>query len=413
MDRMHPRRLERGQVLVLMAGALVAMFVMVALIVDGGNAYAQHRSVQNATDAAADAGATVLSVNISTNTKSDADVASAVNRAATDNALTSVVAYYTDFSGNMLTAAGTTTTDTASAVRVGSAPGGAIPPCNANCIGGRATGVRALGARTFATFIARVAGFTDFTASADATARSGYLPGVCDSDTGCVLLPVTFNINQTFCLGNGDVSDTGIPWTIPTPRNASLPDFDSRNEQILTLCKNGPGAVGWLDFPDSVAKNLSQQITNPQQGEVVLPEWFQTQPGNPNNLDTELSEYWGNTVGTFEPGLDQVVLIPMFDGTCFSPSDADDSTPPICTKPANGNNTWYHIPFFAGFALDRTYTQGNNSPECNAAPGLPFSEGTGGTGCFKGWFRHTAGPGPVVINPGAGPGSPTGVQLIK
>ena len=36
---------QRGQVLVLMAGGMVAVILMIALIIDGGNAWAQKRIV--------------------------------------------------------------------------------------------------------------------------------------------------------------------------------------------------------------------------------------------------------------------------------------------------------------------------------------------------------------------------------
>ena len=54
------RSRERGQALVLMVGGMVAVIAMVALIVDGGNAWSQQRIVQNGSDAAAEAGAIVM-----------------------------------------------------------------------------------------------------------------------------------------------------------------------------------------------------------------------------------------------------------------------------------------------------------------------------------------------------------------
>ena len=54
---------ERGQVVVIFALALVAMVGMVGLVLDGGSAFAQRRSVQNAADLAALAAANDLIVN--------------------------------------------------------------------------------------------------------------------------------------------------------------------------------------------------------------------------------------------------------------------------------------------------------------------------------------------------------------
>jgi len=53
------RRNERGQILVLFALGLVAMIAMVGLILDGGSAFAQRRTEQNAADLASLAAATV------------------------------------------------------------------------------------------------------------------------------------------------------------------------------------------------------------------------------------------------------------------------------------------------------------------------------------------------------------------
>ena len=49
------RRDERGQVLVIVAGALVALIAMVGLVIDGGYAWGQQRDTQNGADAAAKA----------------------------------------------------------------------------------------------------------------------------------------------------------------------------------------------------------------------------------------------------------------------------------------------------------------------------------------------------------------------
>ncbi len=55
------RSKRRGQAIVIIAGALVALIALVALAIDGGNAYAQRRNAQNAVDGAAVAGITKMS----------------------------------------------------------------------------------------------------------------------------------------------------------------------------------------------------------------------------------------------------------------------------------------------------------------------------------------------------------------
>jgi Flp pilus assembly protein TadG len=62
-NRLPGRRGESGQIIVLFALALVAIVAMVGLVLDGGSAYAQRRSEQNAADLAALAAANDLIVN--------------------------------------------------------------------------------------------------------------------------------------------------------------------------------------------------------------------------------------------------------------------------------------------------------------------------------------------------------------
>ena len=73
------RQGERGQLIVIAALALVAIVGGVSLVIEGGNAYAQQRVVQNAADAVANGGATVLAERLGGATRSDADVLAKMN----------------------------------------------------------------------------------------------------------------------------------------------------------------------------------------------------------------------------------------------------------------------------------------------------------------------------------------------
>ena len=83
---MHPsshRTTERGQIIVIFALGLIALVAMVGLVLDGGSAFAQRRSQQNAADLAAIAAANDYLVN------SDMTSATAAARAtAADNGFT-------------------------------------------------------------------------------------------------------------------------------------------------------------------------------------------------------------------------------------------------------------------------------------------------------------------------------------
>jgi Flp pilus assembly protein TadG len=368
-----------GQVLVLVVLGMLGLIAMVAIVIDGGNAWVQQRGTQNGTDAAAEAGAVVLVQRLagaplpSGYTSWDADVANAISGALSQNSTQLVSAYYTDVNGNVLTATGSTQ---AAAVGSGTIPTGAA-------------GVQVQGNRTFSTYFAGVIGLTHMTTPASATAVAGILA----SATG--FLPVTFPVAIATCAGNGSLVPGQTPWPIVGPPATPSP----YNEAIVPLCKNGPGAVGWLDLGSGT---LSDQISSPTTQTFTLPTWLPTNPGNPNSLDVQsaLNKYDG-----------QVVLLPMFDGTCKDePSGTSLSD---CSSPGVGNNTWYHIPQFTGFLLDHAYTSGNNFPACNSAPGGPPAGGNGSNGCLKGWFVSRITSGEVVAGGGNSGNPALGVQLIK
>lgn len=430
---------EKGQTLAVVALAMVALLAMAALVVDGGNAFTNQRQSQNGSDAASEAGATViarslLSVASGGSPRTDSDVLAALNATAAANRIQPFTpggagnssAWYTDVSGNLLTAAGTTTTDTTLAVQVGSAAGNAIPACNANCVGTTASGVRAQGNKPFKALLAGIVGVTGWTASTVATATTGYGPTVCDAAQGCALLPITFSVQQNTCDTSGNAVYNGVTWL---PTQPAGPPYTSANEVTLSICKKGEGAFGWLDYG---CGNTAAQISNPCNTQIYFPTWLQGQAGNPNNVEDELNDYAGNVVGTYEASLDQEVLIPFFDGVCnedrpgIEPPNPPDDEPPVFGTPpfpgvcasnpsGGGTNRHYHVRYFIGFILDQAYVQGANFPQCNVAPGGPLPGGNGSGGCFKGWFaRVVEGPGPVSATPGdAGNATPLTVQLIR
>jgi hypothetical protein len=92
-------RQEAGQTLALMALVLVGLLAMVALVIDGGNAYAQQRMTQNGTDAAAEAGAVVLANRLVGLPVDDTMVWTAVDSIGNQNEVTITSAEYTDATG--------------------------------------------------------------------------------------------------------------------------------------------------------------------------------------------------------------------------------------------------------------------------------------------------------------------------
>lgn len=424
------RRAESGQALFLIAGAFFALIVMVALVVDGGNAWAQQRVVQNGSDAAANAGAIVMARRFAGATEPvggwDAEVAAKVAATANANGIVNPVAYYTDICGIPLQADGSAalngdrTENLAAAVRVGSGAlptsGNTTPDCP-NVAVGPPAGVLVLGAKDVQTYFGGVIGLNTMGVSTRATAVTGYLQGLCDASQGtaCAVLPVTIPVNAITCDGHNEPIDSGVPWTW----------FQVYK---VPLCSNGPGNVGWIDWTPTEGgiDELEQSILIPDNPAIDLPSWqYVAQTGTGANalkIEDALRTYDG-----------QVVLIPQFDLTCNpGPNDEPDSgEPAINTGPnygcppgdlgGNGSNQWYRMPSFAYFELCDTsdpdcaavgadhgaYTNGNNKPTCDT--------GNGATSCLIGKFVDILGSG--TVGPGVGGGTSSvkavGVQLIK
>jgi Flp pilus assembly protein TadG len=382
MHRLAPataadRRREGGQIIVIAALAMIAIIGGVSLVIEGGNAYAQQRVVQNGVDSVANAGATVIAQKIGGATRTDADVVSAMTSMATANALDGHTAYYTDVYGSMLDTAGTTTNAVVQAVKVGS---GTIPP--------NTQGVRVSGSKAFGTTFARVIGFSQFTAGADATAVSGAL-------TGGVFLPVVFPVTMKDCDGTGTLTAVDAPWRMSNPGAPGA--HPNGQEYLVPLCKTGTGSFMILDLdPD---KACDEEVSNPSAVQF-------------HDFPVDVSVDVGNDCakkiedGVSLAGLQgKVVLIPICDGQCSTES---------------GSTADYHIVRIAAFFLDYiSYSNNPSNSACARTTSPTYGTsivnivgGNGSTSCMAGWFVRYVTSGPV----GAGTianGEAIGVQLIR
>jgi hypothetical protein len=386
---------DRGQVLVIVAVGLVVIIGMVALVIDGGLAWAKQRDTQNAADAVAEAGATVLMQNLAgvSPAKTDADVLTAITQVANDNETTIRSAYYTNISGDMLTCAGVITTVESTAAQVG---GGCGIPTGTH-------GVLATAEEVIDTFLAGVVGMTEFTVAAPATAVTGYLGGTCEAAAGCVILPLTFPTIMMDCDGTNSVVYTSPATFWPNPSDV----------MVVPLCGGtSPGNVGWLDWTPTAggASELAAAITNPSNPAMSWPGWYYvTQTGGPDAIEPDMRTWDGQTV-----------QIPEFDGTCdATPTGPGLSDCPAGQSPATGDG-WYHIAAMTSFELC-----GPAIPECVAAGythgsyiqgsnGATCLTGNGATDCLVGRFKKTSFSGEVTAAPGPNPaGQDVGVQLIN
>ena len=372
MFRRHPRSSARGQVIVIAALAMVTMIGGVALILEGGNAYAHQRETQNAADAVANAGATVLSEKLGGSAKTDSDVVTSMLATSNANFLNSYSGIYTDVTGHMLTPAGATTTNATNAAHVGD---GVIP------VG--AQGIQAFGSQNVPTTFGRVIGFSQFTASADAISVTGAL-------TGGVFLPVVFPVNIVDCDVNGDLGTGETNWAISEPDGPDVGNEPDGQEYIVPLCKTGGGSFMILDL-DGTPNNCADEVTNPPA--IQFPDFpVDVQSDNGNNCAKQMVDAVNAKSG-------QVVLIPICDGDCVT---------------GHGSNATYHVIRVAAFYLDYMSDQnGGKNTACqgNGTTLVPI-RGNGSSSCLAGWFVRYITSGPVGAGNVQGAGA-IGIQLVK
>ncbi|MHB8959780.1 MAG: hypothetical protein ACYDAN_09160 [Candidatus Limnocylindrales bacterium] len=354
----------------------LAIIPAVAVVIEGGNAYAHQRVSQNGADAVANSGAAVLAQKLGGLVETDAIVNAAMNGMSTSNQMTSFSGYYTDVLGHPLDITGAVAAGPTSYVMVGS---GTIPP--------GAQGVHAFTNQQFATSIANAIGISSFTASSDATAVAGAL-------TGGAFLPVTFPVSMKNCDGTGSlVTNLDAPWNLSQPGTP----HPNGQEWIVPLCKTGAGSFMILDLDPT--KSCYEEVTNPSAIQFnSFPVDVPTDTGNDCAKKIEQGTVDAHLQGT-------VVLIPICDGECST---------------SGGSGGTYHIIRIAAFFLD--YISYSNQPTnslcaLTTSPtyGTPLQNILGGNGsssCVVGWFVRYITSGPVGNAP-INNGEAIGIQLIK
>jgi hypothetical protein len=384
---------QAGQALAIFSFGFLAFVGGVAFVVDGGNAYAQHRISQNATDAAAGAGAVVIAEDIIGRTRTDDEVLAAVVGvlASMDMDTAGSVAEYTDIEGEPI------------GVSVGDIGNGPVPA--------GAAGVSVTGERPFGTYFARALGLDSFEAVTHATAVAGWAV-----DQGTTFLPVTPPVNIAYdCTTNGE-PDFG---TDPSP-------WVHGQLYVIPLCSSGPGNVGWIDWDPTSGgtSELVDVISNPEVAPYVpVPSWqWTTETGDMSSVALEEAlRIWDLAT----------VRLPMFDDTC----DVDPGAPYAACPgdPGHGSNQWYHFPTVARFELCGTYPDGTIPEWCkvrdangvvieqyghgsyvSGASGKACGLNKNGTSCIVGRFVHFIRGGTVTgdLVGSPSPSSTVGIQLI-
>ncbi|HOG45677.1 MAG TPA: pilus assembly protein TadG-related protein [Anaerolineae bacterium] len=264
MDTLQPkgdasprRRWERGQTLIVVAVLIVVLVAFLGFVIDGGNAYAQRRQMQNAADAAALAGAQKLA-----GTEGEVDEAARV-------AISAVAQQYAKSNG--------------------------AESCDTSIDG---THVTVVVSKTVSTYFVPVIGIHELTVGA--AARAGVY-----KVTGAVL-PLTIEERPTTV--DGEVLQWPQPdvdftiWDTDPSTSASGKD-DVRPQFYGWLNPNGGGGNAselkcWLECPQPCDKGPMPPI--------ALDTWVNGDSGAKNSALRKMGECWEN----------KVVLIPIYDLRC-------------------------------------------------------------------------------------------------
>jgi hypothetical protein len=352
---MQPRDGARGQIIVLFALSLTVIVLGVGLVIDGGNAFAQRRGSQNASDFAALGGARVIAewVDGDTTNGSDANVQSAINLAIAANGGRTLTygapsgPRYVDSNGGLLGYVGT----------------GAIPAGTA--------GVQVTSDRQWRPFFASFFGATSWTATTTATAKGGYAQG---GPTPGTLFPAGISLAffQTYPFCDGDVSTN--------PSSSCYP------KHLTPGNLNVPGGFGWLSY-GCAAYGLGQVGTD---GCDNSKTFLQGEIGPP-------SESFGCCTVTGQAGSqDKIASLPgnkaSADCSYYIDNEITVTMPIWDYAGGTGSNAWYHIVGFAGFQIT----------------------GCSGGKDIEGVWRKAFFQGPVSTTPtGASGIEALGVQLVK
>ncbi|MGD9148279.1 MAG: pilus assembly protein TadG-related protein [Anaerolineae bacterium] len=232
----------RGQSIILVAAALVALVLLVAITVDMSDAYYHRRTAQNAADGAALAGAGELARQINAEARNDQNIEIQMNDFAQRNDIVdsnpadpadnkNVLGYYLDVDHNRIMTVGA----------------GTVPD--------PVWGIEAITYITAPTYFGGIFGLSGLPLEADATVYFGAACGA-----GCV-----------------------VPIATHTDTIALVAPSDGVTPCVNIWNGEGPGNFGWL--------NWSWQIANPKAGAATPPEECKTDDCSSNCLGENLDPF--------------------------------------------------------------------------------------------------------------------------
>jgi hypothetical protein len=315
MKRFLQQSKEKGQSLVVVTLMLVVFLGMLALILDGGNAYAQRRAAQTAADAGALAGAREICIDPPGDPYSRAWEYAVGRNHATDADIT--------------------------------------------INNGEVTVVARI---TFRTFFAAILGHPTMTASAVATAGcfspgtgTGVLPiawacrypvgGVASDSEDCA---IKYGEDQIYIIMDSVSSSEDFYCQDPiTHLPTGALDCDYNDDGINDLLAGGDRS--WLDLSGGGggASDMSDWILNGFPGEINIHTWLGGQTGVANSVFQTAHSRVGDDV-----------VIPVFNKYCDQPGSLPQTSCPTLydsqdvTVPTGGTSTlYYHIISFSVFHI--------------------------------------------------------------
>lgn len=265
------REAERGQVLALFAGGMIAFLVLAGLVLDGGIAFVNRRDAQNQADLGALAGTHVIAERNLAGTLAGggAAVYAAVEDAVEANGCQSGGSAPCSWTAQYVRP--TTGYDTAVVGTVSN--GGAIPA--------QAQGVAVVIDREPESYLVRVIGQIDWDISANATAITARI----DDPGPGILLPIAFDPGPDRDLAGIDLREGYFPDPPPV--------------FVFSEGKDAPGNFSWLSWNDANdAVTLVNSICEPNNPAMAFPTYAPGGPGKMNKSQGRdcLDDYIGETV---------------------------------------------------------------------------------------------------------------------
>ena len=235
--RHHQTRDERGQILVIVAGGMIALLAVVALVLEGGSLVLNRRDAQNAADLASVAGAQQVALNYVESARAQSAVLAAVDSTITSNGCTASdgCTWTANFAGAGLVDLGVV--------------GNTSTPIPAGSLGVHVGVTKQVGA-----VIGHAIGFNSWDVSTEATAISAK-PSK---------FPAGLMVPIAVC-GWTNPDGSGCSQASTTPAPGNFIDFKPGQTYDLTDGKDVPGGFGWLSWTGSNDPNaLADSLCNPQ-----------------------------------------------------------------------------------------------------------------------------------------------------